>query len=134
MIEMCLVLKKLRRARKFCRHTAPQTFHRLHACGLMILVCSQGKGKFGPAFQHEDDCREGPCFYCESDEHATHECPKKMQSGQSIWFQKAQKMFESRQQKNDVNAMPRQQHAAGEEKLVITSNSERETSGAQVIE
>jgi hypothetical protein len=57
-----------------------------------------------------------------------------MQSGQSIWFQKAQKMFESRQQKNDVNAMPRQQHAAGEEKLVITSNSERETSGAQVIE
>ena len=57
---------------------------------------------------------DGPCFYCESDAHASCDCPHRRPDDPPLsqgvgsgggWKQKAQKLFDSqRQQRNDASA------------------------------
>jgi hypothetical protein len=68
------------------------------ACHHRMLNMSQTRT--AAAFDDGDADVVEPCFYCESHQHSSIECPKTRLEGKS-WMYKAQKLFESRRGHRD---------------------------------
>ena len=74
------------------------------------------------ALDDDDDDGVGPCYYCESHQHSSRDCPKRQRSSNG-WMHKAQVLFETRQRCLD------QGDAGGRSNVNGGSNHLRENPG-----
>ena len=74
---------------------------------------------------NEDFDAKEPCFYCESQQHASSDCPQR-QNGAEGWMHKARRAFENRQELRD-------ERASGGKSGSTLSNHVREAEGNLLI-
>lgn len=82
----------------------------------LTFVLQSGAGVGDQEFE-----AKGPCFYCESQQHASSDCPQR-QNGAEGWMHKARRAFENRQELRD-------KRASGGESGSALSNHVREVAG-----
>ncbi len=102
-------------------------FNHIKPAGWLVHHSTRGHGltfvlQSGAAAGDEDYDAKEPCFYCESPQHASSDCPKRRQNGAEGWMHKARRAFENRQEL-------RGERASGGEGGNALSNHVREAAG-----